>query len=266
MNKEKPPLKPFLIEWCIIVNEETYLKTPRATSESHRFPNAPSSHRRDVVIACQCGLSAGLCLGFPAGIIFWLFLLQNSIPSVLIQTAQNLFQDHISPSRIALLLGTVTWSFLFGRIIDYRQSWRLGLAITAGVFIGQWPIMNSRLDLMIQRFAFPVHIRFGLVLCGTVLNVMLCTGLLLGFVLRNWKASVLLAGSSGLTSVLATLLVFILMDQFGIRVGSGNFAMLKVTAMGIMTAAIIGGATLGVVFGRYVRRETLYPNILMPSY
>lgn len=226
-----------------------------ATSESHRFPNARSSYWRDIVIACQCGLSAGLCLGFPAGIIFWLLLLQNSVSSVFIQTIEVLFQDHAFPARIVLLLGTVTWGFWLGRITGYRPWWRLGLAITAGVFVGQWTIMNGKLDSMLQRFALPVHIHFELVLCGTVISVMVCTGLLLGFVLRNWKAALLLAGSSGLTAVLATVIVFTLMDHYGIRVGSVDFAMPRVTAVGIMTASIFGGATLGVIFGKYVSRE-----------
>jgi len=233
------------------------LHTSETTSGNHPFPESRNSFWHEVVIACQSGLSAGLCLGVPAGIIFWLFLLKNSVSSTLIQAVQILFQDHVSPSWIVLLIGTVTWGFWLGRIIGYRKSWRLGVAVTAGVFIGQLPMLNGKLDLTIQRFAFPVHIHFGLVLGVAVISVMVCTGIALGFVLRNWRASLILAGSSGFTSVLGTMIVFLLMDHFGMRVGSGNFAMLKVAAVGIMTAAIVGGAMLGVGLGRYVREERI---------
>jgi hypothetical protein len=228
---------------------------PMETSESHQFPNVRSSYWRDIVIACQSGVSAGLCLGFPAGIIFWLILINNATSSDITTKLMTLFVDHVEPSEIFMLLGTVSWGILLGRIVNYRHPFSLALAITAGVFIGQLPMQNGKLDMLLQRFEFPVHIHFGLVLCGTVMSVMICTGLLLGLVLRKWKASLLLAGSSGLTAVLATLIVFTFMDRYGVRVGSGNFAMPRVTAVGIMTAAIFGGATLGVVFGKYVSRE-----------
>lgn len=224
-----------------------------ATTENQRFQNIHNSFYHEAVIALQSGLSAGLCLGFPAGIIFWLVLINNLTRSVVVTKLLNLFVDHIEPSEIALFLGTVSWGYLLSRIVDCRHRSQLALAITAGVFIGQLPMLNGKLDVMIQRFGFPVHIRFGLVLGFAVLSVMVCAGIALGFVLRNWKAAWILAGSSGFTSVLGTMTVFLLMDHFGIRVGSGDYAMLKVAVAGILTAAIIGGATLGVGFGRYVR-------------
>ena len=227
-----------------------------AITKDQQLQNSHNFIWRDVVIACQSGLSAGLCLGFPAGIVFWLILINNSTSSVTVTSLMNLFVEHIEPSEIIMLLGTVSWGYLLSRIVGYRRWYLLALAITVGVHIGQLPMLNGKLDVMIQRFAFPVYIRFGLVLAGGVLSVMVCTGIVLGFVLRSWKASFMLAGSSGFVSVLGTMMVFVLMDHVGIRVGSGNYAMLKVAAAGIMTAALIGGATLGVVFGRYVRRES----------
>ena len=223
------------------------------------IPKARNTFRRNVVIACQCGLSAGLCLGFPAGIIFWLILINNSISSVFITGLMNLFVDNIEPSWLMLLFGTVTWGIVFARIVDYHRWYLLALAITAGVFIGQLPMLNGKLDVMLQRFAFPVHIRFGFVLGIAVFSVMVCTGLALGLVLRNWRASFALAGNSGFVSALGTIAVFLLMDHAGIRVGSGNYAMLKVAAVGIITAAMLGGATLGIVFERYMRQETHIP-------
>lgn len=213
------------------------------------------SYRRDLRIAWQSGLAAGLCLGLPAGIMFWLVLLQRVTSSASITNLLGLFQDHVEPETLALILGAVAWGIFLGQIVGYRQWGWLAAASTAGVFLGQrWPIMNGKLDLWIQHVApsLPVHLRFGLVFGGTVLSVMVCTSMALGLVLRNWKACCALAASSGLTSVLATIVVFTILDGMGVRVGTGNLAMPKVTALGIMSAAIVGGATMGVVFGRFV--------------
>ena len=228
-----------------------------AIPDDHQLLSQPAFFRRDVVIACQSGLSAGLCLGFPAGIIFWLVLINNSTSSSMVTELMNLFVNNIGPGWVVMLFGTVTWGIVLSRIVDYRRWYLLVLAITAGVFIGQLPMQNGKLDVMIQRFGFPVHIRFGIVLGIAVFSVMVCTGFALGIMLRNWKAAFMLAGSSSVVSVIGTVLVFLFMDQIGIRVGSGNYAMLKVAAGDIMTAAILGGATLGVVFGRYASHSVL---------
>jgi len=232
------------------------LKTPIATSESYPFPKARNSFWQDVTIACQSGLSAVLCLGFPAGIVFWLVLLKNSTTSVLTTNLLTLFTDYVGPGRLIMLIGTITWGFSLGRISGYRQWGWLAMAVTAGVFIGQYPILIGRLDLIIQRFEFPVHIRFGIVFAGAVLSVMLCTGIALGLVLLNWKAAFVLAVSSGFGSVLGAMAVFVVMDQYGIRVGSGNLAMVKVTAAGIMTAATLSGGIIGVVFSHYWGKQS----------
>lgn len=83
-------------------------------------------------------------------------------------------------------------------------------------------------------------------------GVTMSTGLLLGLAIRNWKASPMLAASTGLASVAAALLTLVILDGLGIRVGTGNIAMPKATAAATMAAALAGGAMLGVVFTRYV--------------
>jgi len=228
---------------------------PAKIAENQQLLAPPHSCRRDLRIAWQSGLAAGLCLGLPAGIMFWLVLLQRVTSSASIANLLSLFQDHVEPEAVVLFLGTVAWGILLGQIVGYRQWGWLAAASTAGVFLGHWwPLMNGKLDLWIQYVApsLPVRLRFGWVLGGTVLSVMVCTGFALGLVLRNWKACCALAASSSLTSVVATIVAFMILDGMGVRVGTGNLAMPKVTAVGIMVAAIVGGATMGVVFGRFV--------------
>ena len=77
------------------------------------------------------------------------------------------------------------------------------------------------------------------------------TGLTISLLLRNWKASLLLTIGSGLASVIAVIVTDIILDRLGIRVGHGNLAMPKVTAVGTMAAAIAGGTILGVLFTHY---------------
>jgi len=220
------------------------------------LPNKHASFWNEVAIAIQSGLSAGLCLGFPVGIVYWLILINNSTSSFVVAELMNFFVNNVQPGWLIILFGTVTWGIILSRIVGYHRWYLLSLAITVGIFVGQLPMQNGRLDIAIQRFGFPVHIRFGLVLGITVFCAMVCTGLALGLVSRNWKVSLTLAGSSAFTSVLGAMLVFLLMDHVGIRVGNGNYAMLKNAAVEIMTAAIIGGATLGVVLGRYVSEKS----------
>jgi hypothetical protein len=59
--------------------------------------------------------------------------------------------------------------------------------------------------------------------------------------------------TSQLESMLAALLTLLIMGELGIRVGSGNAAMPKVTAAATMAAAFAGGGVLGVLFSRYAR-------------
>jgi hypothetical protein len=54
--------------------------------------------------------------------------------------------------------------------------------------------------------------------------------------------------------VLAVLITLLILGELGIRVGNGNAAMPKVTALATMAAALAGGAVLGVMFSRYVRK------------
>jgi hypothetical protein len=126
-----------------------------------------------------------------------------------------------------------------------------------GVWIGNFALYHGWLPDWVQRFTppdFGPQVYYGLVLGINILYVTVSTGLLLGLSLIDWKASLMLAVSTGLTSVIAALMILLILDGLGIRVGSGNVAMVKVTAASTMAAALAGGAILGVMFSRYVRK------------
>jgi hypothetical protein len=91
---------------------------------------------------------------------------------------------------------------------------------------------------------------------GLIGGVTLFVGVAYGIVLQNIKAMLILGFATSLVSVLTLLLTIIVFDQFGIRVGTGNFAMSKVTVASLLTSAMSGGASLGGLFRRFVKEES----------
>ncbi len=224
--------------------------------ETYRCVTPNRLYHSNLNIAVQSALAAGLCLGLPAGLFFWLIIMQRWMSSHLINTLVKFMQDYVVPPVILEMLGAFGWGLLLSKISGYRQWWWLSIATMAGVRVGDLALYNGWLDQWVQGHAPPdisLQVRFGLMLGITVLCVTVSTGLLLGLALINWKASLMLAASTGLVSVLAALLTLIILDQLGIRVGGGNAAMPKAAAAGTMSAALAGGAMLGVMFSRYVR-------------
>jgi len=227
-----------------------------ATSETDLPATSGISFQRDLRVAIQSALAAGLCLGLPAGIFFWLIIVQRWSPSTPIDHLVNFFQDYAVPPVILEMLGAFCWGLLLSKISGYSPWGWLSAAAIVSVRVGELALYDGWLEQWVQGHApvdLSLHIRFGLILCITVLCMTGSMGLLLGLALRNWKASLVLAVSTSLLSVLAALVTIVILDRLGIRVGTGNAAMPKVAAMSTMTAALAGGATLGVLFSRSVR-------------
>lgn len=223
--------------------------------ETYRPVTPNRLYPSDLKIAVQSALCAGLCLGLPAGLFFWLIIVQRWEPSTQIDGLVKFFQDYVVPPLILEMLGAFMWGLLLSKISGFRQWWWLSIATMAGVRVGDLALYNGWLDQWIQGNTPPdlsLHVRFDLILGITILCATVSTGLFLGFVLMNWKASLVLAASTALVSLLAVLVTLIILDRLGIRVGSGNSAMPKVTAISTMVAALAGGGILGVMFSRYV--------------
>ena len=230
------------------------LEDHQSVTPNHSYPSA-------MKIAVQSAFAAGLCLGLPAGLFFWVIIVQRWTPSAPMDGLLYFFQDYVVPPVILEMLGAFGWGLLLSKISGYRQWWWLSVATMAGVRVGDFALYHGWLDQWVQGHApldLSLHVRFGLILGITVLCVTVSTSLLLGLALMNWKASLMLAANTGLVSVLAALLTLIIFDRLGIRVGSGNAAMPKAAAVSTMAAALAGGAILGVEFSRYVRE--ISPN------
>ena len=135
----------------------------------------------------------------------------------------------------------------------------------AGVWLGNFALYHGLLPEWILALTprnLSPPVQFGVVLATAVLSVTISTGVLLGFTLMSWKASLMLAISTGQAATLAAVVTLIILDGLGVRVGSGNAAMPKATAAATMAAALAGGAVLGVMFSRYVRTGSSQNNVI----
>ena len=227
------------------------------SSEVHRAAPSIPLEQSELRIALQSAVASALCLGLSTGLFFWLITMQRAAPSAQIDRLVNLFSRYLVPPDILEMIGAFVWGLLLSKISGYRKWWRVAgatfLGNRVGVFILYSVLLTERLQEQIPA-GVSSHARFGIILALAVLSVTVSTGLLLGFVLVNWKASLVLAASTALASVLAVLITVFILGELGIRVGSGNAAMPRVTATATMAAALSGGAVLGIMFSRYVRK------------
>jgi hypothetical protein len=67
--------------------------------------------------------------------------------------------------------------------------------------------------------------------------------------------------TTSLVAISTLLLTIFLFDQLGIRVGTGNFAMSKVTVTSLLTSALTGGMVLGLGFSWFAGEEKDRPSV-----
>ena len=228
----------------------------------------PLKHPNYVRVALQSALAAGLCLGLPAGLLFWLILAGKAGQSAIVDPSITYLQDNGLLSVFLVVFGSIPWSFLLARISGYRAWWWVALASAFGI-LAAWfsPLANVDGILYEQYPSLPIHINYAASMAGLVGGVTLFVGLGYGLVLRSAKAALTLGLATSLISMLSMFLTIFVFDRFGIRVGATDFAMSKVTASGLMTSAIVGGTVLGVGFSWFVndqRTRSFRNNLTIP--
>lgn len=214
-------------------------------------------------IAWQSALAAALCLGLPAGLLLWLILFQQIRHSTVVQVLIDFLHVNGLYSIYIVVVSSILWSYLLGRISGYRRWWWIAVASALGILTAWFsPLANVDGILYDYRPTLPIHLNYAGAMAGLIGGVTLFVGLAYGFILRNIKAALIIGFTTSLVSMLTLLLTIVLFDQFGIRVGTGNFAMSKVTVAGLLTSAITGGMVLGVGFSRFAREEKHHPSAL----
>jgi hypothetical protein len=204
--------------------------------------------------AWQSALAAAFCLGLPAGLLLWLILFQQINHSTVVKALVGFLQANGLYSIFIVVVSSVVWSYLLGRISGYRLWWKIALATALGIIVG-WFSPLSNLDGVFAD-QFPIHTLYAVAMCGIVGVVTACVGLGYGLILRNLKAALILAFTTSLVSVLTLLLTIVIFDQFGVRVGGAvPLAMSKVTVTSLLMSAMTGGMVLGIGFSSFVRQE-----------
>ena len=94
----------------------------------------------DLNIAVSSALSAALCLGLPAGLLFWLIQVQRWAPSTPIDGLVNFFQDNAVPAVLFEMLGAFGWGLFLSKTSGHRQWWWLSAATMAGVRVGDFAL------------------------------------------------------------------------------------------------------------------------------
>lgn len=214
-------------------------------------------------IAVQSALAAALCLGLPAGLLLWLIVAREAGYSAVVTPLIDILNVSGLISVFIVVITSVLWSYALGRISGYRPWWWIAVASALGI-LAAWfsPLSNIDGILYDYRPDLPIYLNYTASIVGLIGSVTLFVGLAYGFVLRNIKAALTLALTTSLVSVLILLLTVFVYDRLGIRVGTGNIAMPKVTAVGLTTSALVGGMVLGVGFSRFVEDKKHQPPAL----
>ena len=214
-------------------------------------------------IALQSALAAALCLGLPAGLLLWLILFQNISHSVLVKPLIDFLHANGLYSIFIVVVSSTVWSYLLARISGYRHWWRIGVASALGI-LAAWFSPLANVDGILYEYQpnLPIHLNYAASMVGLIGSVTLFVGLAYGLLLRSIKVALTIGLTTSLISVLVLLLTIFVFDRLGIRVGTGNLAMVRVTAVDLITSALAGGMVLGIEFSRFVEGKSRHSSEL----
>src|SRR5690349_1045510 len=141
-------------------------------------------------IAWQSALAAGLCLGLPGGLLLWLILFQQIRRFAVIQPILHFLQAHGLYSIYILVLSSILWSYLLGRISRYHRWWWIAVASALGIFAA-WFSPLSNIDGILYNYnpTLPIHLNYAASMVGLIGSVTLFVGLAYGLILRSLKAA-----------------------------------------------------------------------------
>jgi hypothetical protein len=191
-------------------------------------------------------------LGLPAGLLLWLILFQQIKHSTVVEPLVDFLHANGLYSIYTVVISSMMWSYLLGRISGYRPWWRIAVASALGILLA-WFSPLSNVDGILYEYqpTLPIHLNYAASMVGLIGSVTLFVGLGYGLILRNIKAALAIGLTTSFFSILALLLTIFMFDRLRIRVGTGNLAMIRVTAVALITSAITGGMMLGIEFTKY---------------
>jgi hypothetical protein len=210
-------------------------------------------------IAIRCAILTALCLGGGLLLGFAAGFAVSGLPMHLPERTRNLFST--LPVLGVVIAAGAAWGYAMGRASGVgkirRMTWAGGLSFAPSLILAG--ILLARLEVaIIERGGgpdLPVHVVFTLLFVPAAFFIAGMGGLALGFAQGSWRLAGRLALGGALAGGLAFLVVNLVMDALGWRVGAPGAAeratMLTVMMVSNLGTALAGGAVIGVQLVRH---------------
>jgi len=221
-------------------------------------------------MAIWCGVTTvitlvgGMVLGIGVGNVLF-----ESLPGHMVEPAK--IGLAAVPALAGILGGGAAWGWLMVSLTQTREKWRmvwaglLGYSLPVIVMIFVLLGLESTLATMLERGGqqvLPTHVVFTVLFVPTAFLIAATGSGALGLALHNRTLTWRLALSGGLAAGLAFLVVNLVMDALGWRVGAPGaaerFTMLTVLMVSNVGAALVGGMAVGAILGGYT--PGVYPD------
>jgi hypothetical protein len=232
-----------------------------AQEEKLEISDLPSTHslRRKVVLSAlstAACLFGGLLVGLTVGIGI------SNLPMHVPDQTMNLISVILLISF--LIISGAAWGLVMAKLFSTIHMRRM---VSAGALSFAPALVLAGLTLAALERAIvergqgpdlPVHQVFTLLFVPATFLVAATGGLALGLAEKNVRLALRMAAYGGMSAAIAFLLVDLLMDALGWRVGAPGAAeratMLTVLMTGNLAAALAGGGALGYQLSRYFQR------------
>jgi hypothetical protein len=217
-------------------------------------------HPNYLRVALLSALAAGLCLVGSLLLPFAIALMVGQSMGNPTNPPRAFVVAMILLTLVSLISGSAAWGIALARIAGYSRPRRLALAgaLSYGPATLAAAYLLGRIEPIVVEGApgLPIHVLFSLLFVPTVFVVVAVTGIAIGIALQDRRVGASTALVGGLAAALAFLIVDLLLDSLGMRVGAPRAAesatMIKVLAIGDLGAALAGSAVIGVILARHV--------------
>src|SRR5262249_151413 len=159
----------------------------------------------------------------------WLIIIQRINHSAVFQLPINFLNAHGLYSIYIVVASSVLWSYLLSRISGYRPWWWLAIASGIGI-LAAWFSPLSNIDGILYNYCpeLSIYLNYAASMGGLIGSVTLFVGIGYGLVLRSIKAALIIGLTTSIVSVVVLLVTIFVFDYLGLRVGTGNLAMVRV--------------------------------------
>jgi hypothetical protein len=211
-------------------------------------------------VALMSAISAGLCLVGSLVLPFAIALVVGQLLGNSTNPPPALAITMVVLALLSLVGGSAAWGFALSRIAGAARPQRLALAcaLSYGPATVAAAFLLGRIEPIVVEGTpgLAIHWLFSLLFAPAVFFVAAATGAAIGLALRSgWLATTAALGG-GAAAALGFLVVDLLLDSLGMRVGAPraeeSATMLKVLAIGDLGAALAGGATISVILARHI--------------